>query len=279
MKLAKQIFAMPLILEQRTNSTVPVELAGITPDWAQGKSLAEIERTEVLYGRRKIPLAELFRVRGNADDLQIDLQGILANVHRIGEQMTSGKIRIAGSTGRHVGSGMRGGSIEILGNAGDWLGAEMHGGQIWVNGDAGNQVGAAYRGATKGMRGGSILVEGNAGHENGLRMRRGMIAIGGDAGEMAGANMIAGTLLVFGTCGKRAGAEMRRGSIVLVGNNPPSLLPTFRHAGTMRLQFFSLLANWLACKGWQEQAVQLDRKWHQFHGDALTLGKGEIFTR
>ena len=57
--------------------------------------------------------------------------------------MTSGRIDVAGSAGRHVGSQMSGGEIDVAGSAGDWLGAEMHGGSIRVRGDAGNLVGGA----------------------------------------------------------------------------------------------------------------------------------------
>jgi formylmethanofuran dehydrogenase subunit C len=269
---------MPLRLTYPTPTSVPVEIEGLTPDWARDKSLADVERFEIFEGNRKIPLAEKFQLAGDPGDGAFEFEGDLAGVHWIGAHMTAGRITIHGPAGRHVGSDMHGGEIRVEGDAGGWVGAEMHGGLIRVHGSAGHLVGAAYRGAAKGMTGGTILVDGDAGNEIGLSMRRGLIAIGGAAGDMLGFNMIAGTILVLGDCGIRAGAGMKRGTIALLGS-PPPLLPTFRYACTTRLNILSMLLRDLRAKGMPIDAAALEDDVELYNGDLVALGRGEIFLR
>lgn len=267
---------MAIQLTYNGKTSVPVEIEGFTPDWAINKSLSEIEKFEIFHGNRKIPLAEMFSVSGDASDGQMDFHGDLSGVHWIGAHMTIGAVRIHGPAGRHVGSQMRGGQITVHGNAGGWVGAEMHKGLIHIKGNAGHLAGAAYRGSTKGMTGGTILVDGDAGNEIGLTMRRGLIAIGGSAGDMLGFNMIAGTVAVFGTCGIRPGAGMRRGTLALFGPNPPQLLPTFRYATTYRSPTATLLMKVLREKGFQFDETPLTSDCALYHGDLVALGRGEI---
>ena len=47
---------MSIKLTYRGETSVPVEIEGLTPDWACDKSLAEIERFEIFHGNRKLPL-------------------------------------------------------------------------------------------------------------------------------------------------------------------------------------------------------------------------------
>lgn len=270
---------MALKLKYTAQTSVPVELEGITPGWASDKSLAEIERFEIFYGNRKVPLAELFSVSGDASDGRLEFAGDLSGVHWIGAKMKSGTIHVQGPAGRHLGSGMQGGEIQVAGDAGSWVGAEMHAGLIHVQGSAGDSVGAAYRGSPKGMTGGTILIDGNAGHEIGHTMRRGMIAIGQAAGDMVGFNMIAGTILVFGTCGIRAGAGMRRGTVGLFGAAPPALLPTFRYACTYRPQVVQLMLRDLQVRGLKVDQTLSSAEFDLYHGDMIELGKGEILLR
>ena len=267
---------MALSLTYTAETSVPVEVEGLTPTWASDKSLDEIERFEIFHGNRKLPLAEMFEVEGNASDLRFDFHGNLYGVHWIGAHMTEGHVQIHGPAGRHVGSEMQGGEIHVDGEADGWVGAEMHGGLIYVHGNAGHLVGAAYRGSAKGMTGGTILVDGNVGNEVGLTMRRGMIAIGGQAGDMLGFNMIAGTVLVFGECGIRPGAGMRRGTLGLLGPNPPALLPSFRYACTARPQVLPMMFNELRGHGFTIDDSRYEGAYDIFNGDLVALGKGEI---
>jgi len=270
---------VPLKLASKLTPGVPVEVDGIVPNVLVELSLKEIERLGVQHGNQRLPLAELFAATGNAADGRLEFTGELAGVHRIGAGMTAGRIDVAGAAGRHVGSQMTGGEIHLAGNAGDWLGAEMHGGAIHVRGDAGNLVGSAYRGSERGMTGGTIVVAGNVGDEIGHTLRRGLIAVGGSCGDFAGINMIAGSVVVFGDCGARAGAAMRRGTIALLGPRPTRLLPTFRQACRLRPIVLGLLLAEIRRLGLPVAAELSEQDYWLYHGDALTIGRGEIWVR
>ncbi|MFV2068992.1 MAG: formylmethanofuran dehydrogenase subunit C, partial [Pirellulales bacterium] len=151
---------MTLTLTYHGQTSVPVEVEGITPDTVRDKALAEIERLEIFHGNRRLPLAEFFSIDGDPSDGEWDIEGDLSGVHWIGAHMHEGAIRVRGAAGRHVGSQMTGGTIDVEGDAGDWVGAEMRGGEIRVRGRAGHLIGAAYRGSLRGMTGGTIVVDG-----------------------------------------------------------------------------------------------------------------------
>ena len=275
----RQRHFMTLRLTYIGDTKVPVEVEGLTPDWACDQSLADIERFEIFDGNRKIPLAEMFRVAGDAGDKQWELEGNLTGVHWIGAHMNSGEIRINGPAGRHIGSDMGGGEIHVQGDAQGWVGAEMRAGFIHVHGNAGHLIGAAYRGSTKGMTGGTILIDGNVGNEVALTMRRGLIAIGGSAGDLIGFNMIAGSVLVFGECGIRVGAGMRRGTIGLFGPKPPAMLPTFRYSATMKLPIVNLMLREVRSKQFSIDEGLLDTEFDIYHGDLVEVGRGEVLLR
>lgn len=269
---------MPLKLTYLRTHSAPVELQNFTPDALRALSVAEIERLTAFVGNRQVPLAELFRVEGDAADMQLELAGDLSGVHWIGAKMAAGTIRVEGSAGRHVGSEMRGGAIHVSGDAGDWAGGEMHGGLIHIRGAAGNLVGAAYRGSRRGMTGGTLLVHGTVGNEIGHTMRRGLIAVGG-CGDFAGINMIAGTILVFGEAGFRTGAGMRRGTIGLLGDRPPRILPTFRRGASDKLLIMTLVLRELEQLGYPFSRSLLDASYQTWHGDEVTVGRGELLLR
>jgi formylmethanofuran dehydrogenase subunit C len=267
---------MPLELHYKGDTSIPVEIEGLTPEAVQDRSLDEIRRWEIFHGNRKVPLGEFFEVDGDPGDLVWTMHGNLAGVHWIGAHMRVGSIHIQCSAGRHLGSQMRGGRIEVDGEAGDWVGGEMHGGVIHVHGRAGHLIGAAYRGSRKGMTGGTILIDGAAGNEIGHTMRRGLIAVGGAAGDMIAFNMLAGTVLVFGECGIRPGAGMRRGTIGLFGPTRPQLLPTFRFACRYEPVVLSLLLRSLTQHEFSDaplNAVDL------YNGDLLDGGRGELLVK
>jgi formylmethanofuran dehydrogenase subunit C len=270
---------MPLTLRYSESSSVPIEVAGITPDRVHNHSLAEIERLEIHHGNRKVSLAEFFAISGDPADRRIDFEGDLAGVHFVGYGMTGGEIHIHGNAGRHLGGQMSGGTIRVEGNAGDWVGAEMRGGLIQVSGHAGHLVGAAYRGSKRGMTDGTILIGGDVGDEIGVAMRRGMVAVKGSCGDAAGFNMIAGSILVFGRCGIRVGAGMRRGTIGVLGLEPPRLLPTFRRGGAFRPLFLRLIFGELARLGFSVDEGLIHSDLSLYHGDLVALGKGEVWMR
>ncbi len=270
---------MALSLFRSLPSALPVGVEGITPDRLRGRRLAEIERIDILHGNRRVPLAELFRVTGDPSDGRIEFGGQLVSVDQIGAGMVDGEIVVQGDAGRHVGAGMRGGTIRIMGGAGDWVGAEMKGGTIHVGGSAGDHAGAAYAGSRRGMTEGTILIAGSAGDGVGRSLRRGLVAIGGSCGSRAGFGMIAGTILIFGACGTYPGAEMRRGTIGLFGPEPPRLLPTFRRAGEFRPLFLRLIERELKRLGFPMARALPEGELSLYHGDLLSLGKGEVWIR
>ncbi len=270
---------MSITLTYRGETSVPVEVEGLTPGWAFDKSLTEIERFEIFHGNRKIPLAEMFSVSGDAGDKRFDFEGDLSGVHWIGAHMRTGKIYIHGPGGRHIGSEMRGGQIRVEGDAGGWVGCEMRAGLIHVQGSAGHLVGAAYRGSAQGMRGGKIIVDGNAGNEIGLSMQNGVIAIGGEAGDMIGFNMTDGTILVLGDSGIRAGAGMHGGTIAMLGTVPPKVLPSFRFDRTGPPDTLIAVLRELRDKGLRAGDSLLPAEVDVYIGDLVAEGTGEIYLR
>jgi len=270
---------MALKLRYTAQTSVPVEIEGLTPDVVREMPLPEIERFEIFHGNRRLPLAEMFDVSGDPSDLRFEMEGDLSGVHWIGAHMKQGHIDIQGDAGRHLGSEMHGGRIDVARSAGDWVGGELHGGLIHVRGGAGHLIGAAYRGSARGMTGGTILIEGDVGNEIGHTMRRGLIAIGGSARDMVGFNLIAGSIFLFGGCGIRPGAGMRRGTIGVFGGELPTLLPSFRHACRYRPTFLRLMFREL-----RQLGMPLDESLEQsdfdlYSGDLVALGKGEILLR
>jgi formylmethanofuran dehydrogenase subunit C len=268
-----------LALRYKGDTSVPVEVEGLTPFAVRGLSLAEVQRFEIFHGNRKVPLGELFDVSGDPADARLEFEGHLAGVHWIGAHMDDGEVHVRGDAGRHVGSEMTGGVIHVHGNASDWVGGEMHGGLIHVHGNAGHLVGSAYRGSAAGMTAGVILIDGSVGNEVGLTLRRGLVAIGGACGDFVGANMIAGTVLVFGACGNRPAAGMRRGTVGLLGDNPPSLLVSFRKSCVCTPQFLRLILRRLEALGFAVPSDRYDANYGLYHGDHVTVGRGEIVIR
>lgn len=260
-------------------SSLPVEVEGLTPCAVQEKTLAEIERFEIFHGNQKLPLAELFSVSGDPSDARLELTGNLAGVHWIGAHTRHGEIHVQGNAGRHVGSQMHGGKLFVHGNTGDYTGGELHGGLIHVYGNSGNLVGSAYRGSSRGMTGGTLLVDGDVGDEVGHTMRRGLLAVGGNCGDFVGINMLAGTILIFGECGLRAAAGMRRGTIGLLGPAAPTILCTFRKSCLYHPPILPLLFRHLRSAAFTVPASCWNASYRLYHGDHVTGGRGELLVR
>ena len=270
---------MTLELEYIGNTTIPLELQGVTPCGLRELSLPEIEKFKVHHGKDVVPLAEFFKVSGDLVDEQMSFSGDLSGVHWIGWKMESGSIAITENCGRHLGSEMTAGTITVQGSASDWVGAEMRGGLIHIKGNAGHQVGASYRGSLIGMNRGTILVHGDVGNELGLTMRRGLIAVAGKAGDLIGFNMRAGTIMLFGETGIRHGAAMRRGSIVFMGAHHPPLLPSFKYSCRYQPEIMQLLLRNLKSLGFPIPNDAVDSTYDLYHGDMIDGGRGEVLLR
>jgi formylmethanofuran dehydrogenase subunit C len=270
---------MALVLSQQVETSIPIEVPGLTPDGLLGKSKAEIEKFPIWHGRQQIELAELFSVSGKLEnDGVVIFDGHLQSVHGIGAKMKSGSIHLETDAGRRLGLQMAGGEIFAKGSVSDYAGVEMTGGTIRILRDAGNSIGGHQPGSKFGMNRGSIFVGGNVGKGLGQAMRRGTIVVGGNAGDAIGWNMLAGTIVVLGNSGANTGAEMKRGTIVLAGDHE-SLLPTFTQGLTQPVPMLRMLSKWMERQGFEADLSVLSSDFQVHHGDHLHGGRGEVFVR
>jgi formylmethanofuran dehydrogenase subunit C len=248
--------------------TIPVTAECLSQDYVAGKSLREIELTQVWQGNRKVKLGSLFKVTGEIgrtpNDCAIRIAGNVSAVRRIGYEMSGGSIQIDGNAGMYLGEGMEGGAVTVAADAESWLGTQMSGGHIEVKGNAGDSIGGSVRGGTKGMRGGTITIHGDCGTEVGAWMQNGMIRIRGNCDLYAGIHMRNGTVLVEHACQGRAGAQMTGGRIILLGN-AGGVLPSF-HFEEIRER----------AKAGEEK---IPGPFYVFSGDINEKGKGQLFAR
>jgi len=266
----------PLVLTLRERPDQRLDLAPVVPRRLAGMTAAEIEKIELQTTRRRVVLADVFRLRmGDAAHIRIEASS--DRLDRIGHEMAGGEIVVEGDVGARAGRLMADGHLTIHGSAGPWAASGMKGGTIEILGDAADRLGGPGAGETAGMRGGIVLVRGRVGERTGDRMRRGTIVVEGAAGPYAGSRMIAGTLVVVGRAGPLPGYLMRRGTIVL-DEGSDHLSPTFIDCGVHDLVTARLMADFLA--PYSAHAARLfSTPLRRFAGDMAALGKGEIFTR
>jgi len=264
-----------LILRLRAQPALRLDLSSLTPERLADMSLDAIQRLPLAYGKRKMPLAEWFDVRG-AVETRIVIEGGCPRLDRIGAGMQSGTIRIEGAAGAYLGIGMRGGLIELQGSADAYAGSGMTGGLVRIAADAGDFVGAALPGEHRGMRGGVVIVSGRLGDRAGDHMRRGLILAEGACGDYCGARMQGGTIAILGACGTHPGFAMHRGTVLFAGS-APSPGPTFNDAGELPFGFLVLLA-----RSWRElpsRFASLERasiRVQRWIGDLAFGGQGEL---
>jgi formylmethanofuran dehydrogenase subunit C len=267
-----------LVLRQRQANSLRIDLSALTPERLAGLAAPQIERLELMVGRRVLALAEVFEVRGgDVDTLVIQTAGDRCD--RIGAGLTRGELRVEGDAGAYLGAGARGGRIVVAGSCGAYCASGASGAAFEIGGHAGEFLGAAAPGEHAGMSGGSVHVRGNVGDRAADHMRRGLILVEGDVADYAGSRMGGGTLVVLGACGSRPGYAMRRGTVLCLGPAPvPG--PTFNDAGTHRLGFLALVA-----RAWRTAAPESSRftgllrddtRARRWVGDAGFGGQGEL---
>lgn len=224
------ILMAEVILKPIGNFDLTVEAEAITPDNFAGKTAAEIGEILIWQAPAQAKLSEFFSVEGNggssAEDTTITIDGDVPRVKRIGQEMTSGKIIIKGSTGMHVGNTMAGGEIIVEGDAESWAGMEMKGGLLHIKGDTLDHVGCAYRGSWHGMTGGRIVIDGNAKNQVGGGISGGEIIIGGNVDNFCGIRMNGGLIVVKGNAVRTTAAEMT-GGVMVVGGRIEKFSPGF----------------------------------------------------
>jgi formylmethanofuran dehydrogenase subunit C len=266
----------PLVLTLRGRPDQRLDLAPLVPQRLAGMTAAEIERIELQTTRRRVMLADIFRLR-MGDAAQIRIEASCDRLDRIGHEMTGGEIVVEGDVGARAGRLIADGRLTIHGDAGPWAASGMKGGSIEIFGNAGDRLGGPLAGEIAGMRGGVVVVRGRVGERAGDCMRRGTMLVEGAAGAYAGSRMIAGTLVVVGRSGPLPGYLMKRGTIAL-GDGSEELSPTFIDCGVHDLIASRLMASFI--EGYSARAAKLFlRPLRRFAGDMATLGKGEIFAR
>ena len=264
-----------LTFKLKTTLEFTLNVSPVTPDNLLNKTITQIKKIKLSYGKQTLTINDFFNVTGN-DANNIHINGSSEKLTFIGNEMSFGAITVSGNVGDFVGQYMRGGKIRIKGNAGAWLGNSMTNGQIEIDGNVGDYVGAGLPGAPYGMSDGLILVSGNAGDRVGDRLRRGYIIICGKAGDYCGSRMVAGTIIVLDKAGKYPGFGMKRGTIIMA-KKPRHIAATFKSCGNLKVQFLRLLFKQLSQLG--QQFSFFDKygpEAHRFAGDLASNGKGEI---
>lgn len=254
---------------------VRVSLAGLVPESVANSSETEIARRPLVVGNRRSALGDWFSVESADGEADLVLEGPCRRFDRIGADMSTGTVRIAGNAGAYLGIGMKGGRVEVDGSAGYGVATAMSGGEIRIRGDAGDALGGALPGNRSGMRGGLVAVAGSAGAACGDRLRRGMILIAGDVGPGCGSRMSAGTIVVGGRAAREAGIAMRRGTIVVL-SSLESIAPSFVDTGVQDLVFMRLLSRMLAEFGFAD-LVERFGPLQRWRGDLAVRGSGELF--
>ena len=265
--------ALTFTLKQQPKYTLDV--SSLIPDTLEGKTLAQIKKISLGYGKEIISVSELFNVKGK-DANNIKIEKGCDKLICVGQGMSRGRLEVKGDVGDFLGKDMTDGTLIINGNAGCWAGNGMSGGRIDINGNVGNYIGAGLPGDAFGMTNGLINVRGNAGDRVGDRMRRGIIIIQGKSGNYCASRMHAGTVIVLDKVGKHPGNGMRRGTLILA-KKPTHISATFKSCGNLKMQFLRLLFTQLANMGGD---FVLFKKYgpiaHRFSGDLARNGKGEI---
>lgn len=254
-----------------------VDLSPLSCHRIRGLATEEINAIELISGKNRLRVDELFNVSGNNTE-NVIIRNSTDKFDHVGRDMESGTVSIEGNAGAYLGFGLKSGSITVQGNAGMFAACEMQDGFIEINGNAGDFVGAALPGNKRGMQGGTVLVKGHAGERVGDQMRRGMILIEGNVGDYCGSRMIAGTIAVIGASGNYLGYGMNRGTLLLW--QPPKLSATFMDCGLHTSAFLPILF-----KSWQKfdgKFADPDMEFHRiqrFGGDMAGLGMGEVLVK
>lgn len=261
-------------LRMRHQPVLRLEMAGLTPLSAAGKSVSELARHPLWHGNESLPLGEFFDIAARpGEEPTLVFEGDLSRCDGIGSELDGGCLRVEGNVGDYLGARMRAGEISVTGNAGLLAACEMAGGRLEIGGNVDHYAASALPGDMDGMRGGLFVVRGNAGARFGDRMRRGTAIIFGDAGDFLASRLVAGTIALGGAVGAHCGYGQRRGSLVFAGQQPEPPA-TFGATGHDIGTFWILLARSLARHGGPFAALP-GRKPKRLVGDLAADGKGE----
>jgi formylmethanofuran dehydrogenase subunit C len=273
---------MSLTLTLRQSPPGRISLFGVTPDRLAGRSLAEIEKLPLAWGRETPALGEFFKISGNADGPLL-FEGGDRRFCDLGGGMAAGECEVHGDAGDFLGRDMRGGRLVVRGSVGDFAASGLSGGELRIAGNAGNRLGAALPWLAAGMRGGRVIVVGSVGERCGDKMRRGEIFVGGDAGGFCSTRMVAGSVVVAGSLGPHPGYGMRRGSVLLLSGDlepPPTFAETAMAADTyLRLVWRDWLGRFEAASpfaAFARRAIGGGVRVRRWMGDLGSDGRGEV---
>ena len=261
-------------LTLRERPPLPLEVGSLNPAALAALSVAEIELLPLALGRRRVAVAEVFKVAG-APGPRLVFAGPCDRLDGIGRGLASGEIVVEGDAGAEAGAGQAGGSIRVAGSVGDDAAIGMRAGTLTIAGHAGAFLGAPSPGERLGMRGGFIRVGGDVGPRAGDRMRRGTILVDGNAGEACGSRMLAGTIAVAGQLGALPGLRMRRGTLI-ARCSAEGVPATFAETGLAELTVFELMARRLAEAAPWLESLLTTRPLRRAAGDLAVRGKGEL---
>jgi formylmethanofuran dehydrogenase subunit C len=266
-----------LRLTLRQAPALRVDMRGVTPPALVGLTQAQIEHLPVTHGTQTLALAEFFAVSGDAAPdaaAALMFEGDLSRFDRVGWQLASGRIVVAGSVGDYAGACMSGGEMHVQGHAGMLAACEMAGGALSIDGDVGDHAASSLPGSMDGMRGGTLIVRGRAGDRFADRMRRGTALVFGDVGDFLASRLVAGTIAIGGRAGAHVGYGMRRGSVVFAGV-APRVAATFVPALADAAVAWQLLARNLARHGGPFSGLPA-RRIVRHLGDLSADGRGEL---
>ena len=274
---------MTLHVHLNVRENLPVNLRHVKSELFFESDSTKLAKQMVFLGNREVEFGELFEVTKQPGTVEVVWHGDLSNVHHIGRRWHQGTLIVEGAAGNHLGAAMSGGEIVAESDVGDYLGNQMQSGTIRIKGNTGDFTGSRLIGERIGMNGGTILINGNAGKGVGAGMRRGLIVVREDVHRGLGWNMLAGSLVVFGKCLTNAGFNMKRGTVVLAGHQTflshGERAANFKYSGTYRPPVLALISNQLKRLGYEFPENLLAQNYHQFAGDLLAGGRGEVFCR
>ena len=276
---------LELQLRQLLPPGVRIDLRGVIPSQLHSLTLGEIERLPIQVDGITQKLGEWFKVRGDAAQMELTIEGDCGCCDSIGHGLDGGVLRVEGDAGDQLGHRMKAGELSVSGNVRRYCASQMRGGMIKIAGNASDYAGGANPTERQGLRGGLLVIHGNVGKCAGHRMRRGMMIINGSVDSGLAMRMIAGSIVCCGDVQPVIGCGMRRGTIVLLQErlNRLSDLPGFTKLEESELSFLPILLKNVipylpqtVRQNFSVEAEQLPKRGLRSLGDRALGGLGEL---
>lgn len=267
-----------LELEYTGTTSLRIDMRWLSAAIGAHSKLSEIEHLPMQLGSRKVSVADLFKVSGQANATSIRLHNANPGMDFVGHSLPAGShLTVDGSCGHFTGAELRGGRLVCELDAGNYTGCAMRSGIIEIKGNCQDYTGGAYSGRQRGMRGGTILIRGNSGQHTGDLMRRGTILVEGNMGAYTASRMIAGTISNLGEVGDHLAVGMKRGTLLLPSLPKQKIPLNFTDAGRHNLGYLTLLLNEIRQHESRFKKLHpMRRRIHRYIGDRACNGLGEL---